>query len=117
MRFRPPSHRRVIGRASGSVTFAGVDVPAAHNRWRVWSSPASTITAGNVDVTLQYEDPDIPNTYLSGVVGTLAFGANGSCVDGDMAPGLRHRFGAVVTGWAGAGNIVIGIETWFEGED
>lgn len=108
----PPLLQQVV-RATGNRDDASVSLPASHNRWAVHVRPASTVTAGAVEVQLGVRDPANPAAWLFAKAGTVAYAVSGGRADGDMAP-LEHQVKVAIAGYVGAGELVVLCESWSE---
>lgn len=108
----PPLLQQVV-RATGNRDDETVTLPAGHNRWAVHVRPVSTVTAGAVEVQLGVRDPATPSTWSFAKAGSVAYSATGGRTDGTMAP-IEHQLKVAITGYVGAGELVVLAESWRE---
>lgn len=89
-------------------------VPAHHNRWRVSVGPAATVVSGDVAVRPRVRYGDGQAAYVDGQAATVAYSASGGEASGSWAPGDGRLLRLDLTGYAGAGAVVVQLETWRE---
>lgn len=89
-----------------------VVVPADHHRWRVSVVPDATVSAGDVGVRPRVQRGDDAQDYVDGIAATIAYDSDGGQAEGQWAPGPGRSIRLAVSGYVGAGNLVIQVETW-----
>lgn len=102
-------------RATSARADAQVVLHKRHNRWAVHVTPAATVVGGDVAVSLGIDDPDAASQVLWANAGSVAFAVGGGRATGVMA-GVGHKLRVAVTGYAGAGELVVLVESWREGD-
>ncbi len=103
-----------VVRAAATRTDVYIDIPSCHNRLRVQSSPASTVSGGTVKALLGVRDPERVTDWVFGSVGSIAYAAEGGQVTSIMAPDIPHQLRVMVVGYGGTGELVVLVESWRE---
>lgn len=89
-----------------------IPVEPSHNRWRLTVQYAAGVTAGDVKAFLRVPPGDGAAGVVGGLAGTIAYDADGGQLVGEWAPGEQREFAVEISGYTGAGEATLQLETW-----